>query len=202
MMWETQPMLKHIARIIRNRGETILHMAVYVPDFKQFYKEHHSYLKAYKEVNAFIEKLCKLPPRLVSEAGKVLENIDSENPLPHSPYQMNIPSHFVIDFMDRLDSFTYEVIGLFNVQRKQVNDTRIYVRKVSAVKSKYQNRNLSETTSEYRELVKLMSDLITRLNWIEQKAGEITLKLEKLDQEWDKILSESTSQTAGIPGHR
>ena len=156
-------------------------------NFEQYNLSHHNFIEAYKMINEYVAELYRLPKKLVEDAGEALDNFCSEEDKPETSLKVQKSCTVVIDFMDQLDEFTVHTIHLFNDHKKHVDATRSYIRKVSALKSKYPTGCSSHEWEEYKKLTPELNNLLNGLKLIKSKADDMIVRLEKLELRWENI---------------
>lgn len=155
--------------------------------YEQYNASHHNFIMAYKIINEYVAELYKLPKRLVEDAGQALDNFCCEDQKPAANYKIKKSCRVIIDFMDQLDVFTVHTIGLFNEHKKHVDQTRVYIRKISALKMKYNGSHTEKEMEEYARLAPELNKLLEGLRNIKQKADDMITRLEKLELRWENI---------------
>ena len=155
--------------------------------FENYNLSHHNFIEAYKMINEYVAELYQLPKRLVEDAGEALDNFFYADSKPQTSFKMKKSCMVVIDFMDQLDEFTLNTIELFNQHKKHVDATRSYIRKVSALQTKYKALSVPMIKEEYIELIKDLDHLLKDLRLIKEKADNMISRLEKLELHWEDI---------------
>jgi hypothetical protein len=155
--------------------------------FEQYNLSHHNFIEAYKMINEYVAELYQLPQRLVEDAGSTLESFCCEEDKPQVSLKVKRSCSVVIDFMDQLDDFTLHTIQLFNEHKKHVDETRKYIRKVSALQNKCNNKPALSEPNEYNRLTHELNDLLNGLKKIKDRADEMVNRLEMLEFRWENI---------------
>jgi hypothetical protein len=155
--------------------------------FEQYNLSHHNFIEAYKMINEYVAELYRLPKRLVEDAGNALDNFCTEDQIPQADLKVKRSCAVVIDFMDQLDEFTVHTITLFNEHKHHVDETRRYIRKVSALQNKGLGKTEREEKEAYKELTAELNKLLSGLKKIKQSADEMVTRLEKLELRWERI---------------
>lgn len=154
---------------------------------EQYNLSHHNFIEAYKMINEYVAELYQLPKKLVEDAGNVLDTFCCEDSKPSASIKVERSCRVVIDFMDQLDDFTVNTIQLFNEHKKHVDETRKYIRKVSALQTKYKESNSINVIEECNHLTEELNNLLKGLRLIKEKADEMVSRLEKLELRWESI---------------
>jgi hypothetical protein len=155
--------------------------------FEQYNLSHHNFIEAYKMINEYVAELYKLPKRLVEDAGNALDSFCVEEEQPNSNVKVKRSCTVVIDFMDQLDDFTMHTIQLFDEHKKHVDETRKYIRMVSACQNKYKGQLALAESKDYIVLTKELNKLLSGLKLIKERADEMVNRLEKLELRWENI---------------
>ncbi|MES2619945.1 MAG: hypothetical protein V4615_03765, partial [Bacteroidota bacterium] len=143
--------------------------------------------EAYQMINEYVAELYHLPEKLVEDAGQTLESMCCEKSKPLSDLKMHRSCQVVIDFMDQLDDFTVHTIKLFGQHKKHVEATRVYIRRVSALKTKHKGSNSVKELEDYNKLMPELDNLLNGLKLIKESADNMIARLDKLDLRWQTI---------------
>lgn len=156
-------------------------------NFEQYNLSHHNFIEAYKMINQYVAELYQLPKKLVEDAGQALDTFCCEESGTNTNFKVENTCEVIIDFMDQVDEFTVHTIRLFNEHKKHVDETKNYIRKVSALKAKYRNGNSPKELKEYNQLAPELNNLLEELKKIKGKADDMVVRLEKLEFRWENI---------------
>ena len=154
--------------------------------FEQYNLSHHNFIEAYKMINEYVAELYHLPKKLVEDAGNALDIFCTEEETSGEGAKIKQSCTVVIDFMDQLDDFTVHTISLFNEHKKHVDETRKYIRTVSALKYTKQGKP-NQPEPDYKELTNQLNELLNGLKSIKYRADDMVIRLEKLELRWENI---------------
>jgi hypothetical protein len=155
--------------------------------FEQYNLSHHNFIEAYKMINEYVAELYRLPTKLVEDAGSALDDFCSEEVKPDQSVKVKRSCTVVIDFMDQLDDFTVHTIQLFDEHKQHVEQTRQYIRKVSALQNKTKGKPGASLPQDYKELTEELNKLLNGLKSIKERADDMVSRLEKLELHWESI---------------
>lgn len=155
--------------------------------FEQYHLTHGNFVEAYKMVNDYVTELYKLPKQFLDETEGTMNLLTGRHFAPKAPSANDSSMRVIVNFMDQLDEFTMHTIGLFNEHMKHIDETEVYMRKVIALDSKFDERNPLQYAKEYTSLTPKVNELMEGLKDIKTKADDTLVWLEKLEVKWEDV---------------